>query len=102
MAREFKGDIGAFRNALKMAGFRKDHSHVIFNDNSKAKINTGIRRLKLWYADDVFSESQKKQRELERYLRQAFGDRILAMYFIAAAAWCGGGKSLCIRLRDKV
>jgi len=99
MTRVFKGDIGAFRNALRMAGFRKDHSYTIYNDNSK---HWDKRRLKLDHADDIFAAPQKQQKVLETYLRIAFGDRIIEMKFIKQAqSWWHNsdhGKSLIVRL----
>jgi hypothetical protein len=99
MPRAFKGDVGAFRAALKVAGFRKDHSYAIYNDNSK---HWTSRRLKLDYADDIFAAPQKQQKALEKQLRAAFGGRIIEMKFIAQAQYWwhteDSGKSLIVRL----
>ncbi len=97
---KYRGDTGLFRAALDAAGFKSSGSALdrrhIFNDDSKDHLR---RRLKLWFATKIFESSQKQQRKLERELRARFGDRILAMYFIAANSRYGG-YSLCIKLRD--
>lgn len=87
-------DTGKFRTALLMAGFFRYSEGTIFNDVNKAKT---WRRLKLWFADEVFNSSQKQQQVLEKELRQQFGDRILTMYFLEGRRW-SPGKALCIRL----
>lgn len=102
----YRGDIGLFRLALKEAGFDQPQYRSIFNDDSKAKTKTGIRRLKLWFATDVFDAPQKQQRKLEKSLRELFehtGKEILCMYFVQNSTpygMLGGAKSLCIKLRD--
>lgn len=96
----FKGDIGLFREALLNNGFATLSKWVIFNDNSHYHTR---RRLKLWFAKEVFDATQKKQRALEQSLRLAFGDRIIEMYFIESSnrVWRQDGiVSLCIKLRD--
>jgi hypothetical protein len=99
MPQAFKGDVGAFRAALKVAGFRKDHSYTIYNDSTKHRTS---RRLKLDYADDIFKAPQKQQKLLEKQLRAAFGERIIEMKFIKQArCWWhsqDSGKSLIVRL----
>lgn len=92
-----RGDIGLFRSALLLAGFFNQSEGTIFNDFRKIE---GFRRLKLWFADSVFNASQEQQKALEGYLREAFGDRILSMYFTSTPGWFGGAYSLCIRLKD--
>lgn len=96
---KFYGDKGLLRLALVEAGFKR---HVvqgqIFNDVRK----TGVRRLKLWFASEVFDAPQAQQRKLEKSLRELFdmyGTRIEHMEFIAGGVgrhykW----KSLTIRL----
>ena len=97
----YRGDTGLFRAALDAAGFKSSSdtydSRHIFNDNSKDHLR---RRLKHWFATEVFTAPQKQQRKLERELRASFGDRILSMYFVPAPYWTGGGYSLCIKLED--
>lgn len=104
MARTFKGDIGLFRLALVEAGFELASQRSIFNDDSKAKPKAPTRRLKLWFASDIFKATQTRQRKLEKSLRELFGDRIIAMYFVPGAHWhysqAKGDKSLCIKLKD--
>lgn len=92
----YRGDVGLFRAALLLSGFFTRSECSIFNDNSK----NGTRRLKLWFADSVNEASQEQQWALEGLLREAFGKRILVMYFVECAPWSGGGSSLCIRLKD--
>ncbi len=92
----FKGDLGLFRAALLLSGFPGRSESSIFNDNSK---DHTTRRLKLWFADPVFEASQEQQKALEAHLREAFGARILRMYFIQNSTPYGG-KSLCIKLQD--
>ena len=93
-----KGDVSLFRGALLLAGFLPHSESYIFNDYRKT---TGFRRLKLWAATWVFEAEQAQQQALEKALREAFGDRILSMYFVANVhGWTPRGKSLCIRLRD--
>ncbi len=102
----YRGDNGRFRQALMESGFTSRATSSIFNDNSKARPSTNVRRLKLWFADAVFNAPQQQQRKLERALRKQFGDRIISMYFIPGAhSWYrpdDGTKSLCIKLRDNV
>jgi len=102
MAKQYKGDIGKFRRALLNAGFVRQSDGSIFNDDSKAKVKTNVRRLKLWFASDVFDATQKQQRRLEKYLRSEFGERILTMYFVENSTPYGGfgATSLCIKLQD--
>lgn len=99
-----KGDIGLFRGALLLAGFFGQVDSFIFNDDSKAKPKQPTRRLKLWFANPVFNAPQEQQQALEGSLRDAFGERIISMYFVEAFPWRKGAKinpkSLCIRLRD--
>jgi len=100
MAHKFIGDTGKFRQALLSAGFVNRAKSTIFNDNSKAKPQQPTRRLKLWFADDVFSSPQKKQKKLEKALRELFGDRIIKMYFTHSPSYGAQFKSLCIKLKD--
>ena len=103
MARTFKGDIGLFRLALASAGFEDASKRIIFNDDSKAKPKQATRRLKLWFATSIFDAPQKKQKKLEKLLRELFGERIISMYFVPGAhSWgrINGEKSLCIKLKD--
>lgn len=92
-----RGDIGLFRSALLLAGFFHQSEGTIFNDDNK---DHTTRRLKLWFADSVFNAPQEQQRALEHWLREAFGDRILAMYFVSGYCWYERAYSLCIRLKD--
>ena len=92
----YRGDIGLFRAALLLSGFFRRSESSIFNDKSK----DGTRRLKLWFADGIEDASQEQQWALEGLLREVFGKRILSMYFIECPHWCGGGASLCIKLKD--
>lgn len=89
-----QSDSGKFRTALKRAGWGGEG--IIFSDPRKT-----TRRLKLWFATAVFDDSQEGQRKLEKELKAQFGTRYLTGYFINAGYWCGGGKSLCIRLAKK-
>jgi hypothetical protein len=102
---KFKGDIGLFRLALVEAGFNDLAKDIIFNDDSNAKPKTGVRRLKLWFATEVFNAPQKQQLRLEKSLRELFehvGKEILCMYFVQNSTPYGGfgSKSLCIKLQD--
>ena len=98
MAKVYKGDTGKLRQALDAANLAPYWTHdTIFNDNSK---DGKHRRLKLWFAQHIFEASQKQQRKLEQELRNAFGKRILSMYFVKRHEYTGGGKSLCIKLQD--
>jgi hypothetical protein len=90
-----KGDLGLFRGALLLAGFFERSECLVFNDK-----RSGFRRLKLWSASAVHSAPQEQQLALEKYLREAFGDRIISMYFIPAYRWPSAACSLCIRLKD--
>jgi len=90
-----RGDAGLFRSALLLAGFFERSECSIFNDKSK-----NFRRLKLWFADSVFNAPQEQQQALEKLLREAFGDRILCMYFQPSYARWQPLWSLCIRLKD--
>lgn len=91
----FRGDTGKFRAALHALGLK--HDAIMFNTKSS---DGKRRRIKLWFADDVFNSSQATQHELEKKLREAYGTRILSMYFIKRPNWCGGGKCMCIRLQN--
>jgi hypothetical protein len=90
-----RGDNGLFRSALLLSGFFEHSEDTIFNDKSK-----NFRRLKLWFADRVFNAPQEQQQALEKLLREAFGDRILCMYFQPSYSRWSQYKSLCIRLKD--
>lgn len=92
-----RGDIGLFRGALLLSGFCDRAETIIFNDDNK---DHTTRRLKLWGGDAIFNAPQEQQRELEYWLREAFGDRILCMYFIEGYNWREVFKSLCIKLKD--
>ena len=101
---QFIGDNGRFRRALADSGLGCVRN-TIFNDNSKAKPSTNIRRLKLTFATQIFNAPQSSQRRLARELRKQFGERIVSMYFIAdGPGWYipNGTKALCIKLRDNV
>jgi hypothetical protein len=95
---QYRGDLGLFRASLMLAGFCPQSEDMIFNDNTR---DGKRRRLKLWFADRVFQASQEQQKVLEQHLRDAFGKRILCMYFSQNVwHWSGNpGKSLCIRLK---
>ena len=95
-----RGDSGLFRGALLLAGFFGRSDTPIFNDNHHGKTTQGTRRLKLWGADAVLNAPLKQRQVLEQYLREAFGDRILAMYFVPGQRCWEPDCSLCIQLRD--
>ena len=90
-------DTKLIRKALADAKFTRHITNsLIFNDKGKKG-----RRLKIWDAAEVFSASQPKQRKLEALFKQAFGDRIVSMYFVKGAYWAGpNGKALCIKLKN--
>ncbi len=75
----YKGDCGKLRQALKDAGIELGIVTSIFNDRSKL---TGKRKLKLWFAQNVWNAPAKHQWALHDNLHKQFGKRILAMYFI--------------------
>ena len=89
-------DRKLFRSALLLAGFFDKSESTIFNDRHK----DGSRRLKLWFAEQVFAAPQEQQQALEQYLREAFGDRIRSMYFSNGSRWQHKWKALCIQLKD--
>ncbi len=96
-------DATLFRNAVRQAGYNTRWGvGTVYNDIRR---RSGFRRLKLDYATEVFNSSQQQQQDLERRLRQAFGDRILSMYFIPWVTYGVDAKgkptgiSLCIRLK---
>lgn len=93
-----KGDLGLFRGALLLSGFFQRSESSMFNDDSKAKPKQPTRRLKLWFAEAVFEAPLEQQWALEHWLREAFGDRILSMYF--TTSWYRRSHALCIKLRD--
>ena len=89
------GDTKKFRRALRNAGFTvQADAGTIFNDKSK---RTGIRRLKLYQAYYINDASQYRQEQLEKRLRNEFGDRIHCMYFISGVYYPA---QLCIKLKD--
>lgn len=96
---KFYGDTGLFRLALLEAGFKWQATRAsIFNDYRK---HGQFRRLKLWFATEVFDAPQAQQRKLEKSLRELFGTRIEHMEFIKGGIGrTPGWKSLTIKLRD--
>ena len=96
---KYKGDTGAIRKCLANAGFTgwkaSDFGSSMFNDVSKSR---ATRRIKLWFAQDVFDAADKKQRKLERELKKEFGTRYLGGHFVDAGYRFNNSKSLCIRL----
>jgi hypothetical protein len=100
MPKAYRGDIGMFRSALWAAGFRDLAEGIIFNDDRKCKPKLPGRRLKLWFAGQVFNASHAQQVLLEDALRNCFGDRIITMYFTQTASWLPKSKSLCIKLNS--
>jgi hypothetical protein len=95
----YAGDTGKFRKALAEAGFDNFNTfgrlRWVFNDVSKSR---ATRRIKLWFASDVFDAADKKQRKLERELKAEFGTRYLGGHFVDAGYRNYHAKSLCIRL----
>jgi hypothetical protein len=96
---KYKGDTGAIRKCLAKAGFTgwraSDPGSQMFNDVSKSR---ATRRIKLWFAQDVFDAADKEQRKLERALKAEFGTRYLGGHFVDAGYQYYHAKSLCIRL----
>lgn len=90
-----RGDNGLFRSALLLAGFFERAEGSIFNDKHK-----NFRRLKLWYSTPVFNAPQEQQQVLEKLLREAFGDRIISMYFQRGYSRWTPIYQLCIRLKN--
>lgn len=99
MKSQFRGDTGKFLKALAATGFSTlDHwsgLRKIFNDVRKDR---STRRLKLWFAADVFNATQQKQQKLERMLKKEFGTRYLGGEFISNGNYLYDGKALCIKL----
>ncbi len=94
----YRGDLGMFRACLLLSGFFERSECNMFNDRSKTR---GTRRLKLWFANPVFVASQEQQQVLANLLRDAFGARILSMYFtVHEGGRFGNFESLCIKLQD--
>ncbi len=91
------GHTARLRSALRKGGFpvQAKIGHI-FNDHYRRKY---FRRLKIWFATEIFSASHARQRKLEKAIREEFGDEILVMYFAALPYYHGGGKSLIIRLK---
>jgi hypothetical protein len=98
----YAGDTGKFRKALAEAGFDSfgtfGQLRGMFNDVAKSR---ATRRIKLWFAGDVFDAPQTQQRKLEHNLKNEFGTRYLGGQFVQCSYWYGSqekSKSLCIRL----
>jgi hypothetical protein len=95
----YAGDTGAVRKCLAKAGFPGwnpgDLGSAMFNDVAKSR---ATRRIKLWFASDVFDAPQKQQKRLERELKKEFGTRYLGGRFVNAGYQHYHAKSLCIRL----
>jgi len=99
---KYRGDLGTLRRVLAENGFADTAGHWgYYNDDSK---DHQRRRLKVVDGNAIFDASQYKQKKLEAALRQAFGDRIITMYFIARCAWFnsqnGAHCSFCIKLKN--
>lgn len=92
---QFKGDTGALRAALLVTGFLPEAGDPIYSDSHKR----GTRRIKLWFADEVFRAPQEQQQALEKELIQRLGNRIQSMYFIDGFLPWVPFKSLCIQLK---
>jgi hypothetical protein len=75
-------DTKKFRAAFKAAGFlqRNPWLPTVFNDKRK---KSGIRRIKLWNADHVFSAPEFAQQRLDAEFQRVFGSRYLFGEFIA-------------------
>ena len=91
------GDTGAVRKCLAKAGLNDTSFgglRLMYNDVTK---NRSTRRIKLWFADDVFDATGKQQRKLDRALKAEFGTRYLGGHFIATGRPYDS-KSFCVKL----
>jgi hypothetical protein len=59
----------------------------------------GNRRMKLWFANDVFEASRFRQGMLEAALKYNYGGSYLGGYFVRGARAGTCGKSFCIVLK---
>lgn len=89
------GHTAKLRNALVKGGFPGLSKRIIFNDAKSGP----SRKIKLWWADEIFRSSQAAQRKLEQAIREEFGDEILVMYFIERPTNLCSGRILIIQLR---
>lgn len=81
-------------NALGECGFKKG-TRLTFTHVRK---RTGHRRVKLWFANDVWEAPREKQLKLEAALKKHYGAKYLGGYFINGAGDGLYGKSFCIVL----
>lgn len=89
----FAGDMGALRKALWENNFHRAARGSMFHDK-----HDSWRRIKLWFASDVFDASQVAQEQLAADIRLAYGERLIKMGFTKTENWTGGQWSLCIWL----
>lgn len=85
------GECG-FRDGAGVSGARMTFTHV--------RKSTGHRRVKLWFANDVWESSRKKQLQLEAALKKHYGSKYLGGYFIKGAGGGLYGKSFCVVLEQ--
>lgn len=88
--------------ALGAAGFSKTDGYGFSRMTFTQLRKNGTRRVKLWFARDVFDAPRRKQLKLERELKASYGDRYLGGYFIVGARHgLMGERAFCIVLREQ-
>ena len=102
-----RGDSGKLRKCLHAAGFNQLRARpqgwygrwdacsdvTIFSDARKDS-----RRLKVWFADNIFNAKQNKQQHLEQLLMREFGKRWRGANFTQSVYYWRNWKSFCVYL----
>lgn len=86
--------------SLREAGYKetdRGYARMTFTNLRK----DGNRRVKLWFARDVFDSSEEQQKELERRLKANYGEAYLGGYFVRGAMCWPDTRSFCVVLNQK-
>lgn len=85
--------------ALDDAGFRTKEYGSYARTTFTHLRKDGTRRVKLWFANDIWLADHAWQVKLERMLKANYGEAYLGGYFIVGArAGAFGDKSFCVIL----
>jgi hypothetical protein len=88
--------------ALGAAGFSKTDGFGFARMTFTQLRKNGTRRVKLWYARDVFDATRRQQLRLERELKASYGDCYLGGYFIVGGRQgLMGERAFCIVLKEQ-
>lgn len=88
--------------SLRESGYRSTNTWGGTRSTFTHLRKDGSRRVKLWFARDVFDSSEEQQRKLEQRLKVNYGEAYMGGYFIEGArSGSGSSRSLCVVLSQK-